>query len=276
VEKIAQHQPQAAANAERQERAKRLRDYFSLQLRLAEVISEKIASPLAEVVLQYTNFFRRFGLGHQPDAMHSPEWQRYADTLNTLQTHEERVRWTQEFFRQSAPESLPPGQRRFGCFSVDPADKEDVVRIHFGNYENDDIGPLSHAKIDKRKQELKTMFTYIKKVYPRAKEVQGGSWLYNLEAYRRLFPPEYGDSREVLKEGSRLQGSSRWGQFLDHKGGVKPELREQFLENLKYLDMNRLWEVFPLPTFRAHAPIQAFYEYYGIEDEPEPQYNAGK
>jgi hypothetical protein len=165
---------------------------------------------------------------------------------------------------QSPPESLPPGQQQFGCFSCDSPDADGMVRIHFTNRDNDGIGPLSHIKIEKRRQELKAMFTDVKQTYADAKEVRGGSWLYHLEAYRRLFPPVYGDSREVLEARSHFQGSSSWGQFLDHREGVKPALREQFLENLKKLDKHRLWAVFPLPVYRAQAPIQAFYDFYKI------------
>jgi hypothetical protein len=28
------------------------------------------------------------------------------------------------------------------------------------------------------------------------------------------------------------------------------------------LDVSRIWEAFPLPTFRASAPIQVFYDDY--------------
>jgi hypothetical protein len=49
----------------------------------------------------------------------------------------------------------------------------------------------------------------------------------------------------------------------------------KFLENLKNIGLDRVWKVFPLPTFRAHAPIQAFYDYYGIAEEHEQQYHLG-
>jgi hypothetical protein len=62
----------------------------------------------------------------------------------------------------------------------------------------------------------------------------------------------------------RFQGSSSWGQLLDHRERVKPALRAQFLVNLAKLDRQRLWEVFPPPTYRAHAPLQAFYDFYQI------------
>jgi hypothetical protein len=70
------------------------------------------------------------------------------------------------------------------------------------------------------------MFTYVMQTHADAKEVRGGSWLYHLEAYRRLSPPVDGDSREALEESTHFQGSSSWGQFLDHREGVKPALRE--------------------------------------------------
>ena len=160
----------------------------------------------------------------------------------TLETHAQRVAWTQACFVQSPPERLPPGQRQFGCFSCDPPDTDGMVRIHFTNRDADGIGPLSRTKIETRRQELQAMFTYVQQTYAHATAVRGGSWLYHLEAYRRLFPPVYGDSREVLEGISHFQGTSSWGQFLDHREGVKPALREQFLENPKssiYIDCGR-------------------------------------
>ena len=81
----------------------------------------------------------------------------------------------------------------------------------------------------------------------------------------RLFPPVYGESRMVLTGMVRFPDSSSWGQFLDHYERVKPALRAQFLANLRKLDRHRLWEVFPLPTYRAQAPLQAFSDFYQID-----------
>jgi hypothetical protein len=54
-------------------------------------------------------------------------------------------------------------------------------------------------------------------------------------------------------------------QFLDHREEVKPALRAQFLANLSQLNIHRLWEVFPLPTYSTQASIQAFYDLYQID-----------
>ncbi len=257
------HQP--SSPIARAERAERLRDYFDLQLRFAEAVAAAAALPLSAAVAQCTNFYRRFGLGPLQGAPSAPEWHKYTAHLMTLATHEQRVAWTQGFFVQSAPESLPPGRLEFGCFGCDPPDEDGRVRIHFTNRDTDGIGPLNWTKIATRRQELQAMFTYVKHTYADARAVRGGSWLYNLAAYRRLFPPVYGDSRAVQEGTTHFQGTSSWGQFLDHREGVKPALRAQFLENLKTLDMHRLWEVFPLPTCSAQAPIQAFYDFYTID-----------
>ena len=249
---------------ERIQRAERLKDYFDLQLRFAEAVAAASAMPLSETVTQCTNFYRRFGLGRLQDGPVSPVWATYTERLSSCETHEQRVTWTQTFFVQSPPERLPPGQRQFGCFGCDPLDANGRLRIHFLNRDGDGGGPLSRAKIEARRRELYAMFTYVKTTYADAKEVLGGSWLYHIEAYRRLFPSIYGDSRRVQEGDTHFQGTSRWGQVLDYREGVKPKLREQFLENLKRLDLQRLWEVFPLPTYRVHAPIQAFYDFYHV------------
>jgi hypothetical protein len=246
------------------ERAERLRDYFDLQLRFAEAVAATAALPLADAVAYYTNFYRRFGLGRWHDAPIAPEWTTYTAHLLTLETHDQRVACTQAFFAQSPPERLPPRRQQFGCFGCDPPDADGRVRIHFTNHDADGIGPLSRIKIEQRTQELHAMFTYVQHTYPEAKAVRGGSWLYHLEAYCRLFPSVYGASRTVQEGTQHFQGTSSWGQFLDHHERVKPALREQFLANLTKLDMQRLWEAFPLPTYSTQAPIQAFYDFYHI------------
>ena len=77
---------------------------------------------------------------------------------------------------------------------------------------------------------------------PAARTVQGGSWLYNLEAYRRLFP--VASRRPVVRPPPgrvRLGGTSSWGQFLDYREAVKPDLRAAFLRNIETLDVDAPW-----------------------------------
>jgi hypothetical protein len=239
------------------------RDFFDLQLRFAEAIAERTAMPLAEAVLRYTNFHRRFGLGDVTTDEPHPSWHDYARELSRLASHDARAGWTQAFYEQSPDERLSFPDRVFGCFYFHANHDSDVVRLHF--YNRDRLGPLSEARAEERRRELGGMFALVRQHFPRARRVEGRSWLYGTEAYRRLFPEAYVRSRVEIENGRRFQGMSRWGQFLDREGNVKPALREIFLRNIDVLDTGRLWQAFPLPSFRVSAPIDAFYAHYQLE-----------
>jgi hypothetical protein len=60
------------------------------------------------------------------------------------------------------------------------------------------------------------MFAHIRQHVPQATAVRGNSWLYNLEAYRRLYPPAY---TAVLPESAE-------GEFQSAVGGA-PAARQQ-------------------------------------------------
>ena len=230
-----------------------------MQYSTAKTMSERLHIPLGEALFTYTMFFRRFGL--MGDAS-NPEWEKY---LQGLTSHSgDPVSYTYEFYRQSPKQAPETSEQRYGCFGFDVADEKGVIQIHFRNEDRDSISPLSTAKIEKRKQELKAMFTHIKQTYPHATTVRGGSWLYNLEAYRRLFPVSFGDSRRPFEISRRTRGMHYWGQFLDHNRQMKPELAEKLLDNLKDVDENHVGASFPLQPLLTEAPIEDFYKFYGI------------
>lgn len=107
------------------------------------------------------------------------------------------------------------------------------------------------------------MFGAIRAGYPGAREVRGSSWLYNISAYRRLFPEAYGASTFEPAQ-ARLNGTSSWGQVLDHKGGVKPDLSQAVLENIRTIDVASPWRAFPLRVLGAEASIEHFYRFYRL------------
>jgi len=246
-------------------RAERLGDYFELQLRFAECIAGRASMAIDEAVTRYTNLHRRFGLGVIGDAPPSADWTRYVRRLTQLGSAGERLAWTQVFYVTCPEEAPSPGQTAFGCFSCEAPNEEGAIRIHFNNNKGEaGQGPLSRSNAPLRIDELRAMFAFIRQAYPAAKSVNGASWLYNIEAYRRLFPPDYAASRRLPKGPVRLTGTSNWGQFLDHRGSVKPDLRRQFLDNLETLDVDAPWRAFPLPSLRTRAPMESFYGFYGV------------
>ena len=97
---------------------------------------------------------------------------------------------------------------RFGDFNYEIEGEE--VHIHFSPNQKAEIGSLKKEVVPNRIKELTEMFQEIKEKYPNAKTVNGSSWLYNFESYKRLFPHEYSQNTEISK--LCLQGGSGWGQ----------------------------------------------------------------
>ena len=244
-------------------RAERLGGYFDLQLQLAERMAAVSGRPLADTVLVYTNLHRRLGLGMpKPPAA---AWGPFVERLTALPTRAERVVWTQETYAAAPDEPIPPGQTRFGCFACEPADDEGAVRIHFYNREQDDeVGPLGLEKLPRRRSELTAMFGHVRATWPQAQTLRGASWLYHIEAYRRLFPEAYVASRQPISRHIPLQGTSTWGQLIDHRELVRPGPAAAFTANLERLDPEAPWFAFPLRALETQAPLALFYEFYGV------------
>lgn len=244
----------------RSEQAERLRGYFEVQLLFAEAIADRTSRPLPDACLEFTNLHRRLGLGRTDGGAPSAGWARYAAGLTRCASRQDRLEWTLAFFAEAPPEAS--ATRRFGCFSYDLLEQGHVVRIHFSNRDSTGgRGPLARAKADRRIAELREMFGFIRAHHPAARAVRGGSWLYNLEAYRRLFPPAYAASR-FEPQRVRLDGTSSWGQLLDFRESVKPAIRKALLDNIRTLDIAAPWTAFPMRALGAQGDIEQFYRFY--------------
>lgn len=250
------------ANLDRRADTERLREFFEVQLRFAEIYASRISRSLSDVCLRYTNLHWRLGFGTANDGVSSPQWSAYAEVLDRCVTTADRLEWT--ISSASDPADQGSDEGRFGCFRFDAPTAEGVVRIHFGNRDTSDgCGPLAAAKAERRLSELREMFGAIRASYPSARQVRGSSWLYNISAYRRLFPAAYGAS--TFEPGqARLNGTSSWGQVLDHKGGVKPDLSQAVLKNIRTIDVASPWRAFPLRVLGAEASIEHFYRFYRL------------
>jgi hypothetical protein len=139
-----------------------------------------------------------------------------------------------------------------------------VIRPHFGNRDAPEPGALSSARVAVRLEELRDMLADIRSRYPEARTVIGRSWLYNLAAYRRLFPPDFTAGLTALPND--YHGLGLWGQFLDKHGGVKGDLRARFLESVAAaITLDELAASFPLRSLRAECAISVFYRFYDLE-----------
>jgi hypothetical protein len=233
--------------------------FFEINLRFAQKVAEVAGPPLDSALLHYTNLYIRFGLGWDLSAA-NPIWQEY---VGGLQQAEDRVVWTYHFYLKRQQLAAPQAVHwPFGCFSYTVLDGY-RIRLHFHNNEPPERSPLSKERARQRLAELKSMFAHIKQEVNDPTSVIGASWLYNLEAYRRLFPPAYLATAQVGSHG--FPYLPLWGQFIDHRGHVKEDLAAQFLECLdRQHDLSSIEKCFPFQVLHLESSVQEFYQFYGV------------
>ncbi len=152
----------------------------------------------------------------------------------------------------------------FGCFRyryVENEKAEGIVKMHFLNDRTNKEGPLSSNQKERRLKELKMMFEDVKKNHPNTKFVQGGSWLYNLESYKRLFPKEYFINMKSICP--KPQMLVIWGQFINSEWGINKERAENFLHRLENCKTEEdLENMFEFIELFPKCEIKYFYDYY--------------
>jgi hypothetical protein len=233
--------------------------FFDLQLQFAHKVTELSGLPFARALFEYTNLYVRFGLGRDFNPAH-PTWQAY---LAGLRDARDRGEWTYQFYlMRSEAMSAPPVVATFGCFSY-ALRGGDRIRLHFRNAETDGHSPLGVERLGHRRADLTALFGHVKRTLGEQVRVVGASWLYNLDAYRRLFPVSYLATARVL--GQRFQHMPLWGQFLDRRGDIREGMIQSFLERLERQSrLDRIDECFPFQVLTVEASVLEFCDFYGI------------
>ncbi|WP_437562294.1 hypothetical protein [Sorangium sp. So ce542] len=235
------------------------REFFDLQFAFAETAAALSGISLELALLKYTNLYVRFGLGRDFDSEHEL-WRAYAAGLKTAADGRE---WTYRYYLRDAEANTSPAVlATVGCFSYAVVDSN-VVRLHFRNTDPEGCSPLSASRYGQRRAELTELFARIKSELAQELVVAGISWLYNLNAYRRLFPPDYTASACVVH--GLYRSMPLWGQFLHYGGGVKTTMARSFLEAIaKRRSIADLGDCFPFPVLTVEAPIRSLYAFYGV------------
>ena len=233
--------------------------FYDLQVRFAVAVAALAGMPLSRALLQYTNLYIRLGLGHGFDPAH-PVWQEYVDGLERAG---DVAAWSHHFVSTRASPVVPPDiVASFGCFSYARA-QDGRIRLHFTDAETGGHSPLGIERRDRRVAELTDLFRHVNGAMAQSAHVRGASWLYNIDAYRRLFPPAYVATAQPLHD--RFRHMPLWGQFLDRHGEVKESLARRFIERLeRESSVDRLDECFPYQVLTVEAHVQEFYDFYGI------------
>ncbi len=233
--------------------------FFDLQWQFADKVTAISGLPLPRVLFEYTNLYIRFGCGRDFRSTH-PIWQAY---LAGLHDTDDRRAWTYRFYlTRDEAMAGPPVVATFGCFSYArlPGDR---IRLHFQNADTAGHSSLGVACAGQRRADLTALFGHVQRTLPAHVQVVGVSWLYNLEAYRRLFPASYVATARVMSP--RFRSMPLWGQFLDRHGGLKEQMACPFLARLEQQTcVERLHECFPFQVLTVEAPVQEFYDCYGL------------
>ncbi len=235
------------------------RRFFEINLCFAQKVAEISGQSFDNTLLHYTNLYIRFGLGWDLSPT-NPIWQEY---LDGLQQAVDATEWTYRFYLKRQRQVVSEARQwSFGCFSYTVLDG-DRIRLHFHNNEPPEHSPLSKDRMSERLAELKRMFAWIKQEMSAPTTVIGASWLYNLEAYRRLFPPAYLATAQI--GGQDFPYLPLWGQFVDHRGHIKEDLVAQFLERLdRPRDLTGIEQCFPFQVLHLESGIEEFYQFYGV------------
>jgi hypothetical protein len=233
--------------------------FFDLQLQFAQAVAALSGLPQARAVLDYTNFYIRFGLGRDFDPA-QPTWQEY---LAGLRSTKDSGEWTYRFYETRSRVVAPPALvATFGCFSY-ARSSHDRIRLHFQNAETDGHSPLGIQRQDRRRADLAALFEHVTRTEREPLRVVGASWLYNLHAYRRLFPESYLATAHVLHH--RFRHMPLWGQFVNRHGEIRARMAHEFLERLgRQSSLEGLDQCFPFQVLSAEAPAREFYDFYGF------------
>ncbi|PVX84553.1 hypothetical protein [Paraburkholderia unamae] len=240
------------------------RAFYDLQVRFARAAARLADMPLGAALLDCTNLYVRFGAGRGFDAAH-PLWEAYLSGINRYASEAGQCEWTwRHVQRCQANETHRAGPAvvaTFGCFSY-AREPHGGLRLHFNAQADNGLSPLDIRRFDARRDELRRLIDQLRAHLHESGDasrdplVHGTSWLYNLPAYRRLFPAVYVASAQPV---ARLRALSLWGQFLDRHGCVRKDSAAKLLAQAeRERDFARLVQCFPVQALAVHAPVSAF------------------
>jgi hypothetical protein len=238
-------------------------EFFEIQELFARKVAAVSGIAFEEALLLYTSYYKRIGVeGWELSATH-PLWRCLIENIGNRQSPAEAAFELSKVKRSRTAETT----KRFGCMGFDC--RRETVVMHFRNDFSSRQGPLSKHHVADRVAELREMFEHVARHHPEARFVEGLSWLYNYDAYRRLFPREYTTDMELV-EPAPVRLHSTWGQFIDSSGGMYPERTETFKQKVgAATSLDELLGSFPFRVYKPRADIGAFYSCYGVARIPE-------
>lgn len=239
------------------------KEFFDIQISFATKMSTIKNVTLEETLFAYTSLPVRFGIPFSELTEDHPVCQEYLREIKSGNISDISYQFYQKREKDLVSKQIQFSDRViFGCFSYNLHPGGKSILLHFANNDTPEPGFLSEQRIPVRLDELKNMFSDIKSKYPDFKFVISSSWLFNIEAFTRLFPPEFISSKQIKTD---YHSMGMWGQFMNKYGGVKEDLAKQFIGRLsKATTFEELEQSFPLKELKITADLNCFYDMYKI------------
>jgi len=235
-------------------------EFFRIQEIFAKKLAEITGMSLVESLLKYTTFYKRIGVQDWEHNINNILWQEYLQKIHSGTSPSEAA---YSMYLIDFQEVMPTNKIR-ECFSYNYYPKERTVHIHFRNNFANSNSPLSDENMQDRIDELKNIFTEVKRKYPEAEKVMGGSWLYSYETYRRLFPHHFTESM-IERDNIGHQGNAIWGQFLQSNGELNESRANEFLQKVETARTKEdLFRAFPIKFYETIGDVKEFYEFLDI------------
>jgi hypothetical protein len=243
-------------------------EFFAFQLTFAQRVADRFGLEFAYTVQRYTTIAK---------GIRGADWEEYRVGLQRA----DPVQWAYDWYlARRDPDPQPDDQEfyghvLFGCFYYevrnDEAGNATIIRPHF--IKNDELGrrPLGKERLPARQRELRQMFHHIREHVPLVQTVLGNSWLYNLVAYRRIYPPAFTTNLPATAY-EEFQYLALWGQCFDRNWQPKDEITDELLRRVDRLaDLAALQSCFPYAVLRPQCAISEFYRFFNTEGVPNEQ-----
>ena len=222
------------------------RAFFAVQRRFAERWAALTSVPLETAYLECTTWYlQATGLGRQFDAEH-PTWRELVAEVRSAAdpdgvVHAAAVRYEPEVSKGPVLD-----------WSWEPDDQ--CVRIHFFGERSSDRHPLARRHLPERQRELRDLVRRAALEHAEPAWFRGRSWLYGLEAYRRIFPEVFIAGLEPREPD--LQFLACWGQLLDGAWRTRPDVASVLLHAVELASTtDDLFAAFPFVMQQSKIPL---------------------
>jgi hypothetical protein len=224
------------------------RAYFAAQRRFAERWAALASVPVETAYLECTTWYlQAAGLGREFDPDH-PTWQSLVAEVSAAADPDSVVHAAA--LRNEPTVSAGP--------VLDWAWEADdrCVRIHFLAERSSTGHPLARRHLLERQGELRDLVRRAGLEHPEAAWFRGRSWLYSLEAYRRIFPEVFVAGLEP--RAPDLQFLACWGQLLDGAWRSRTDIASSLLQSVELASTtDELEAAFPYSMQQSMVPFSA-------------------